>query len=196
MPSIPQGSFSLFVLLPQEVLSHLPLVPNKPRPHYTLAMNVESTRAFLLTLPHVVETMQFGDNLVFWVGDKAIGGKMFTLIALDAASRSDQPVISFPVDREAYGDLLEIEGLVPAPYLARIHWIAATDWSVFPNAEWHERLRHAHALTLAKLSARTHTILALPAAEQRRAIAAHRQLLTEKQARAAKPGKPRNASLR
>ena len=161
-------------------------------------MNVESTRAFLLTLPHVVETMQFGDHLVFWVGDKVIGGKMFSLVALDAASRFNQPVISLPVDREAYPDLLEIEGLIPAPYLARIHWIAATSWSVFPHAEWHERLRHAHALTLAKLSARTHTILALPAAGQRRAIAMRRQLLSEKQLKSPKPEKrsaPRKGPL-
>ena len=88
-------------------------------------MNVESTRALLLSLPHVVETVQFGDNLVFWVGDKAIGGKMFALVALDATSRSDQPRLSFPVGREAYPDLLEIEGLIPAPYLARIPQLSA-----------------------------------------------------------------------
>ena len=40
-------------------------------------MDSESARAFLLRLPHVEETLQWGNNLVFWVGDKAIGGKMF-----------------------------------------------------------------------------------------------------------------------
>ena len=39
----------------------------------------QNEREFLLQLPHVVETMQWGANLVFWVGDKAIGGKMFAL---------------------------------------------------------------------------------------------------------------------
>jgi hypothetical protein len=37
-------------------------------------MDVERLREYLLRLPHVVETMQWGANLVFWVGDKAIGG--------------------------------------------------------------------------------------------------------------------------
>ena len=46
-------------------------------------MDADRLRAYLLTLPHVVETMQWGANLVFWVGDKAIGGKMFALINLD-----------------------------------------------------------------------------------------------------------------
>lgn len=42
---------------------------------YTFGMDVERIRGFLLELPHVVETMQWGANLVFWVGDKAIGEK-------------------------------------------------------------------------------------------------------------------------
>src|ERR1035441_9602852 len=46
-------------------------------------MDAERLRAFLLTLPHVAETMQWGANLVFWVGDKAVGGKMFALLNLD-----------------------------------------------------------------------------------------------------------------
>ena len=137
-------------------------------------MNVESARAFLLTLPHVVETVQWGDNLVFWVGDKAIGGKMFALVDLDPG-RSSHPVISFPVGPEAFPDLLEIEGLVPAPYFARIHWVAATLWSVFTTTQWQDHLHHAHALTVAKLSPRTRRILALPVTQQRREVAAARQ---------------------
>ena len=46
-------------------------------------MDAERAREYLLRLPHVVETMQWGANLVFWVGDKAIGGKMFAVLNLD-----------------------------------------------------------------------------------------------------------------
>ena len=42
-------------------------------------MDAERLREYLLRLPNVVETMQWGANLVFWVGDKAIGGKMFAV---------------------------------------------------------------------------------------------------------------------
>ncbi|MGB0123777.1 MAG: MmcQ/YjbR family DNA-binding protein, partial [Silvibacterium sp.] len=62
-------------------------------------MNVESLRKFLLSLPHVEETMQWGDNLVFWVGDKAIGGKMFALANLD---RDSNGVLSFSAGPERY----------------------------------------------------------------------------------------------
>ena len=56
-------------------------------------MDAERLRAYLLALPHVVETMQWGANLVFWVGDKAIGGKMFALINLDDPGSSRRRVV-------------------------------------------------------------------------------------------------------
>lgn len=142
-------------------------------------MDAERLRAFLLTLPHVVETMQWGANLVFWVGDKVIGGKMFSLINLDGDGRA---VISFSAGPELYADLLEIEGLIPAPYMARIHWVAARRWDVFRSSEWETHLRHAHQLTLAKLPPKTRAILALPTTERKRLVAERRKLLAAKTA--------------
>ncbi len=46
-------------------------------------MDAERARNFLRALPHVTETMQWGANLVYRVGDRATGGKMFALINLD-----------------------------------------------------------------------------------------------------------------
>ncbi len=151
-------------------------------------MYAERIRAFLLTLPHAVETMQWGANLVFWVGDKAIGGKMFALVNLDDLD-SDQrhqqktsAVISYAAGPERYPELLEVEGIVPAPYMARIFWVAAKYWSVFRTADWEKELRAAHQLTLAKLPPRTRAVLASPAAQQKRLIADRRKLLAEKSA--------------
>lgn len=136
-------------------------------------MNAERVRMFLLALPHAVETEQFG-GLVFWVGDKALGGKMFALLVLD---RSAATVLWFPAGQEHFHELLEIEGFVRAPYLARIGWVAAERWGVLRDAEWEEELRAAHARTLDKLSARTGTMLKLPRGEQQRAIKERRKLL-------------------
>jgi len=141
-------------------------------------MDAERIRAFLLKLPHVVETMQWGDNLVFWVGDKAIGGKMFALVNLDATGG----VISYAAGSLRYAELLEIGGLYPAPYMARIYWVAARDWSVFRPAEWEFELRAAHEITYNKLPPRTRKVLALPAAEQKRLIVERKALLTKKKA--------------
>jgi hypothetical protein len=123
-------------------------------------MDAEQLRAFLLKLPHVVETMQWGANLVFWVGDKAIGGKMFALMNLDEpqAGRKAHPVLSY------------VAG--PARYAER--------WGVFTASEWRSELTAAHAITLDKLPPKMRAVLKLPAAEQRRLVAARRKTLGAK----------------
>lgn len=134
-------------------------------------MDVERVRILLMALPHAVETMQWGDNLVFWVGDKALGGKMFALVTLDGRF----PVASFAAGPERAAELCEVEGFRPAPYLARAHWIAADDWKVLSAREWERELAAAHAYILAKLPARTRSTLSLPPAQQNALIAEWRQ---------------------
>lgn len=124
-------------------------------------MDAERARAFLLTLPHVAETMQWGANLVFWAGDKSIGGKMFALINLDAGPRHGP--ISFAAGPERFAELLELEGFSPAPYLARAHWVAAASWSSLRPREWEDELRNAHAVVFARLPKRTRDALTAPA---------------------------------
>ncbi len=140
-------------------------------------MDAEIARAYLLALPHVEETMQWGENLVFWVGDKAIGGKMFTLINLDAG---DGPVIAFAAAPEHAAELREKEGLIPAPYFARIGWIAALRWNVLSSRDWREELAAAHAQVLANLPPRTLALLTLPEAERSTLVRERRQLLAAK----------------
>jgi predicted DNA-binding protein (MmcQ/YjbR family) len=139
-------------------------------------MDAERIRAFLLTLPHVAETMQWGANLVFWAGDKAIGGKMFAVINLDDNDRHGQ-IISFAAGPERYAELLEIEGISPAPYLARGHWVAAARWDIFRPAEWQSELTAAHQIIFAKLPPRTRAVLAMPARQRQRLIAERKRLL-------------------
>jgi len=150
-----------------------------PKASYTGGMDAERIRAFLLTLPHVVETVQWSDNLVFWVGDKAIGGKMFALLNLEATGNG---VISYAVGPARFAELLEIEGLYPAPYLARVYWVAAAQWSVFRPAEWEFELRAAHKITYDKLPPRALKVLAMPVPERKRLIAERKALLAKKQA--------------
>jgi len=134
-------------------------------------MDAESLRAFLLSLPDVVETMQWGDNLVFWVGDKAIGGKMFAIINLGAPNQ----VASFAAGAERFAEMVEREGVIPAPYLARAHWVAVEKWSTLPVSELKELLRAARAIIYEKLPRRTKAVLALSPGEKKKLIAARRK---------------------
>ncbi len=147
-------------------------------PQYTHHMDAERIRGYLLGLPHVVETMQWGANLVFWVGDKAIGGRMFAVVNLD--DDQHEQVIAYAAGPERYSELLEVDGIFPAPYMARIHWVAVARWDVFRPADWERQLRLAYDITSAKLTRRTRSVLALPAKEQKRLITERRKLLAAK----------------
>jgi predicted DNA-binding protein (MmcQ/YjbR family) len=140
-------------------------------------MDAERIRAYLLTLPHAVETMQWGANLVFWVGDKKIGGKMFALVNLDGDGKG---VISYSAGPERYAELLEVEGIIPAPYMARIFWVAAERWNVFRTSEWEQELSAAHTIIFNKLPPKTRAVLAMPATQQKRLIAERKKLLAAK----------------
>jgi predicted DNA-binding protein (MmcQ/YjbR family) len=140
-------------------------------------MDAERLREFLLKLPHVEETMQWGANLVFWVGDKAIGGKMFAVTNLDEDGRG---VLSFSAGAERYNELLENEGVVPAPYFARIYWVSLERWDALPERELKELVTRARGLVYDKLPKRTKDVLALPATQRRKLIAERRKLLASR----------------
>jgi len=132
-------------------------------------MDAERLRTFLLALPDVCETMQWGDNLVYWIGDKAIGGKMFALASLEPDHGA---VLSFAAGPERFAELVEREGLFPAPYLARAHWVAVERWNTLPAGELKELLRAARGLVYEKLPAKTKAVLAMTPGEKKKLIAA------------------------
>ena len=148
-------------------------------------MDVERIRAYLHTLPHTIETRQWGDNLVFWVGDKAIGGKMFALINLDEpGTRLSRIDLAFAATPDQFHQLLEREGILPAPYFARAHWVAI-EALVGRNrnvsyTELETLLRAASQLVYSKLAPKTLTALALPATQRKKLIAEQRTLLAAK----------------
>jgi predicted DNA-binding protein (MmcQ/YjbR family) len=149
-------------------------------------MDAERARALMLGLPHVVETQQWGDNLVFWVGDKAIGGKMLCLLNLDARDRAadggEHGVVSFAAGAERFADLVDRAGLVPAPYFARIFWVAAERWGALRNGEWEDVLTAAHGMTLEKLPKKVREVLAMSELARGKLIAERRQQLARKAA--------------
>jgi predicted DNA-binding protein (MmcQ/YjbR family) len=143
-------------------------------------MDAERVRAYLLRLPHVVETMQWGANLVFWVGDKAIGGKMFAVLNLDDDQKA---VLSFAAGPERYTELLETEGVFPAPYLARAQWVALQHWAVFRNSELEDLLEHGRQLIYNKLPRKTREVLAMPPTAQRKLLRERKKLLADRAAK-------------
>ncbi len=141
-------------------------------------MNAERAREFLLTLPHVVEGTQWGD-LIYWLGPQALGGKMFAMVNAD---RGHELIISFPAGPERFAELVEVEGIIPAPYFARIHWVSVERWDVLRDREWQDELTAAHSLTYTKLPPKVKKTLSLPKAEQKRLLAERKKVLAARAA--------------
>ena len=106
-------------------------------------MDNESVRAYCLSFPYATENVQWGADLVF-----KIGGKMFAVIGLDAAS---DHCMSFKATPEKFAELTERNGIVPAPYVARYHWVALERFNALSEKELKSLLKTAYDLVFEKL---------------------------------------------
>jgi predicted DNA-binding protein (MmcQ/YjbR family) len=136
-------------------------------------MSLHRTRDFLLSLPRVEETLQW-DNFVYWVFDKAVGGKMFAMLEPEPGGPH---VGGFAVPADRFPDLLEIEGIRPAPYLARAHWIVFEDWNIFTERDLQQHLRSAYDRVESKLPTRVQRLAGLKEREYRSLVREKRSLL-------------------
>ena len=106
-------------------------------------MDIDAIRKYCLSLPHATEGMQWGNNLLFRIGEK-----IFALLALDQTP----PGVSFKCTPEEFAELVEREGIIPAPYLARNHWVALESPDALPRAELKRLIKDSYDMVAAKLS--------------------------------------------
>ena len=106
-------------------------------------MDVEQIRKFCLSMPHATEKVQWGNDLVFKIGEK-----MFAVVGLDPKYDTK---MSFKCTPEKFAELVEQEGIIPAPYVARYHWVALTDLNALPARELKDLLNTAYQLVYDKL---------------------------------------------
>ena len=57
-------------------------------------MDNERIREICMRLRHVGETLNWGHHLVYWAGDRDIGGKMFAMTDLDGSGIGSCPSIA------------------------------------------------------------------------------------------------------
>ncbi|HLY41268.1 MAG TPA: MmcQ/YjbR family DNA-binding protein [Terracidiphilus sp.] len=140
-------------------------------------MDNERIREICMALPHVAETVNWGHHLVYWAGDRDIGGKMFAMTDLDGSGTG---VLWFHCGKERFHELVEREGISGSPYLARAGWVTIDRWDVLRPREYEEELRRAHALMLERLPKRTRTIMAMPEKERTKLIRERKKTLRER----------------
>jgi len=103
-------------------------------------MNVEFIRKYCLSFPEATENLQWGDDLCF-----KIRGKIFTVMGLEVPQK-----VCFKVTPELFAELVEQEGIIPAPYLARYKWVLLERLDVLPRAGLEDLIRQSYEMVVAK----------------------------------------------
>ena len=130
-------------------------------------MDNERIREICLALPNVVETVNWGHHLVYWAADRDIGGKMFAMTDIDGVGIG---VLWFHCGAERFHELLETEGIIASPYLAKAHWVTMERWDTLKPRQVEDELCRARDLILEKLPKRTKAILSMPEKDRAKLI--------------------------
>ena len=115
-------------------------------------MDLEKIRQYCLSLPHVTERVQWGNDLLF-----SIGGKMFAVAGLDAKYPTK---LSFKCTPEKFAELIEQEGIIPAPYVARYHWVRVEKPDALAETELKDLISKSYQLVFEKLPPKIRKTLA------------------------------------
>jgi predicted DNA-binding protein (MmcQ/YjbR family) len=122
-------------------------------------MNLDALRKFCAALPGATVDIKWGADECH-----CVGGRMFAVFGpREKGGRN----FSFKCDPERFLELTDLPGIVPAPYLARAHWVQVQDAKALTDAQARELLARAHAIILCKLTRRERAAIAAAALRTR-----------------------------
>jgi len=77
---------------------------------------------------------------------------MFAVVVLEGAAKH---CMSFKCTEEKFAELIEQDGIDPAPYSARYHWVALERFNVVSERELKSLVRNSYDLVYEKLPKKT-----------------------------------------
>ena len=104
--------------------------------------DIDSIRKFCLSFPDTTENMQWGETLCF-----KVRGKMFAVVDL---AKGKLTPICLKCSPDKFQELLEVEGIVPAPYVGRYKWVLVSPSNLLPMKELQNLIRLSYGLVDAK----------------------------------------------
>lgn len=107
-------------------------------------MNFDSLRKYCATLPGATVDVKWGADECH-----CVGGRMFAVFGVAKRKAGN---VSFKCEPSRFLELTDVPGIVPAPYLARAHWVQIEDGKAVSDAQARELVAHSHALVMAKLT--------------------------------------------
>ena len=108
-------------------------------------MTIDQLRKFCLSLPHATEDVKWGDDLCF-----CVGAKMFCVTGLD----SPEAGISLKCTPETFAELVELDGISPARYMARYHWVTIDPKADIDSKRLKSLIRDSYSMVFDKLPAK------------------------------------------
>lgn len=109
-------------------------------------MNFESLRKYCAALPGATKDVKWGADECYCVATK-----MFAVFYVDGGRAR---TMSFKCDPERFLELTDVPGIVPAPYLARAHWVQVTAAKALADGDARALVARSHELITAKLPRR------------------------------------------
>lgn len=107
-------------------------------------LSAAQLRTLCADWPGVTETIKWEVDLVL-----SVGGKMFVMTPVDG---SEGGRLSFKVAEDRFLELTDQPSVIPAPYLARAHWISVIEPTHFSTDELRAFVRDAYVLVRTKLT--------------------------------------------
>ena len=129
-------------------------------------MNIDSLRKFCLSFPHATEKLQWGDELCF-----KVSGKIFAMAGLGSVPQT----LVCKCDPEAFAEMTEREGIVPAPYVGRYKWVMLEHLDALPEAELEELITRSYNLVSAKTKRQGKNKIPAAAGRQTEALRSRRR---------------------
>ena len=109
-------------------------------------MDQETLMSWVSGWPGVTHEVKWHDDMVFMVA-----GKMFLVHCFQG---KNQGQVSFKVEDERLLELTDRPHIIPAPYMARAHWISLLPSCEMDATEKQALIRRAYELVRAKLPKR------------------------------------------
>ncbi|MBL4837445.1 MAG: MmcQ/YjbR family DNA-binding protein [Kordiimonadaceae bacterium] len=100
-------------------------------------------------------------NVIQWGGASVwkVGGKIFAVCAVWGEGADEK--ISFKCSDSSYQILCELEGVIPAPYLARAKWVQVLSNASLADEDIQSYIVEAHSIIAGKLTKKARTELGL-----------------------------------
>ena len=105
-------------------------------------MDLEELRAYCLSFPGATEDIKWGADLCF-----SVGAKMFCVTGVDAKVGG----MSFKCTPERFDELIEIDRIDPAAYVARYKWVHVKDPDALKATELKQLIAQSYELVFDKL---------------------------------------------